>query len=129
MHQFNAKFYISWMHIYIKCVHILIGPTKIFVRETLFISWMYVFPFYPVPWLHIQIEHTLAHCCHFKYFQLEIRGKSGFLVTISCLCFLIYACYHWFMTLSRWSLPHILWFQGRQQSGALHCRWSIPASY
>jgi hypothetical protein len=48
---------------------------------------IYICAFYPIPRLYVQIEHKLACCSHFKYFQLEIRKKkiSGcelFLITM-----------------------------------------------
>jgi hypothetical protein len=41
---------------------------------------IYVYAFYPIPRLYIQIEYKLACCCRFKYFQLEIRKKNWFSV-------------------------------------------------
>ena len=45
---------------------------------------------YLVPQLYVQIEHKLACCCHFNYFELVISGKNWFLVIVS---YLLYCCH------------------------------------
>jgi hypothetical protein len=39
---------------------------------------LYVYSSYPVPELYLQIEYKLVCCCHFKFFQLEVRRKKCF---------------------------------------------------
>jgi hypothetical protein len=54
----------------------VIGHTKTSIRMLHFLEYVYVCAFHPIPSLHIQNEHWLVCCCHFKYLQLEVKKKK-----------------------------------------------------
>jgi hypothetical protein len=48
--------------------------------------WIFIYASCAGPQLCIQIEHKLASCCRFKYFQLQSSVKKLFAVIISYFC-------------------------------------------
>ena len=61
-------------------MHTFQSPTKTPTR-TSNLPGIYIYVFYPIHQLHIQILQTISCCCHMKYYNRNSGKRKGFSVT------------------------------------------------
>jgi len=74
--------HIPWFYVFLHSTHSFICPTSNFVRKILHFPHIYICATFPVPQLHLQIEHTSA-CCHCQVLSWKSVKKNWFSLIIS----------------------------------------------
>ena len=71
-------------------LHNFISSARSSVRRTVHIPCINVCSLCAISCLYIPVEHELAYCSCFKYFQLELRKEIWFSVLTSCVLYCLY---------------------------------------